>query len=56
MLNELKEKSIFVDWNNEKRKEYFAVFAKSFKKKIKEFEGNRVYCFDLKDIEKLVRE
>ena len=29
MLNELKEKSIFVDWNNEKRKEYFAVFAKS---------------------------
>ena len=43
-------KSKFGEWNNEKRKEYFAVFAKSFKNKIKEFEGKKVYCFDLKDI------
>lgn len=41
---ELKEKTGFVDWNNEKRREYYAIFAKSFKEKIKE-----AYCFDLKD-------
>lgn len=49
ILNELKEKSKFVDWNNEKRQEYFCIIAKSFKRKIKE---NDVYCFDLKDIER----
>ncbi len=48
-------KSKFVEWNNEKRKEYFAVFARSFKNKINEFEGKKVYCFDLKDIEKILR-
>jgi len=55
IIKELIEKSKFVPWNNEERKEYFAVFAKSFKKKISSFEGKKVYCFDLKDIGKLLR-
>ncbi len=50
----LKDKAQYVDWENEKRKESYAVFAKSFKKKINEFEGKKVYCFDLKDIEKIM--
>ncbi|MFH1359244.1 MAG: ATP-binding protein [archaeon] len=39
------------------RKEYFAIFAKSFKnnKKISEFEGKKVYCFDLRDLDKMVK-
>ena len=44
----LKEKAKNVQWNNENRKEYYAIFAKSFKKKIK---GENLYLFDLKDIE-----
>jgi len=55
IVKELIEKSKFVPWNNEERKEYFAVFAKSFKKKISSFDGKKVYCFDLKDIEKLMK-
>ncbi|MBI2672306.1 ATP-binding protein [Candidatus Woesearchaeota archaeon] len=50
---ELRNKVQYFNWNNEKRKEYFAVFAKSFKNKIKEFDGKKVFCFDLKDIEKI---
>ena len=47
VLQELKEKSGFVDWNKDKRKEHYAIFAKSFKKRVKD-----CYCFDLKDISK----
>ena len=47
VLQELKEKSKFVDWNKEKRKDSYAIFAKSFKKRTKD-----CYCFDLKDISK----
>jgi hypothetical protein len=50
VLVELKEKSQYVEWNNEKRKEKYAVFAKSFSKK---FRQKDVYLFDLKDMEKL---
>ena len=50
ILKKLNEKKEYVQWNNEKRKESFAIFAKSFKKKVKEFEGKKVYCFDLKGI------
>jgi hypothetical protein len=50
VLNELKEKSQYVEWNNEKRKDKYAVFAKSFSKK---FRQKDVYLFDLKDMEKL---
>jgi len=55
VVKELFKKTGYIDWNKEKRKEYFAIFAKSFSKKIKEFEGKKVYCFDLKDIGKLMR-
>jgi uncharacterized protein len=50
ILRELKEKTKYVEWNNQNRNESFVVFAKSFSKKIKEFQGNKVYCFDLKDL------
>ncbi len=55
VLSELHMKAEFVKWNKEKRKEIFAVFAKSFSKKINEFEGRKVYCFDLKDLEKALK-
>jgi len=52
ICKELAEKSQYVKWNNEEREEYFAIFAKDFNKKIEEFEGRKVYCFGLEDIEK----
>ena len=52
VLDELKEKSKFVYWNMADRKEYFAVFAKSFKKKISQ---KNLFLFDLKDLEKLIK-
>lgn len=56
IIKNLKHKAQYIELNKERRKEYFAMFAKSFKKKIKEHKGNKVYCFDLKDIEKLLRD
>jgi AAA+ ATPase superfamily predicted ATPase len=50
VLQELKEKSQLVQWKNEKRKECYALFAKSFKKKIEE---PNTFLFDLKDLEKI---
>ena len=55
ILKELERKSEHVQWNIGKRKESFAVFAKSFKMKIKEFNGKKVYCYDLKDIERILK-
>ena len=52
ILNDLKEKSKFVEWNNEKRKEHYAVFAKSFKNKISEPD---TILFDLKDLENSIK-
>ncbi|MBL7147896.1 MAG: ATP-binding protein [Nanoarchaeota archaeon] len=52
IIEELKEKSKYMDWNNDKRKEYYAIFAKSFSKKIKE---KNVYLFDLKDLERILK-
>jgi AAA+ ATPase superfamily predicted ATPase len=54
LCKELAEKAQHVQWNNEKRKEYFAIFARSFSKRIEEFEGRKVFCFDLRDLEKSV--
>ncbi len=48
VLAELKEKSKYVQWNNEKRKEHYALFARSFKERIKEPD---LMLFDLKDLE-----
>ena len=49
ILTELKEKSKYVEWNNGKRKEYFAVFAKSFGNKVKRED---LLLFDLGDIKR----
>ncbi|MFH1752415.1 MAG: ATP-binding protein [archaeon] len=48
-------KTRFVRWFNDERKEFFAVFAKSFNKKITEVDGRKVYCYDLKDLKKVLR-
>ena len=55
ILEELVEKAQYVQWHNRERKETFAIFAKSFSKRIEEFEGKKVYCFDLKDLERLLK-
>jgi AAA+ ATPase superfamily predicted ATPase len=47
VLVNLKEKTKYVNWFNSTRKEYFAVFGKSFSRK----EG---ICFDLKDLEEVM--
>ena len=52
VLGELRKKAEHVDWRKGRRKEFFVVFAKSFKKKVSE-EG--VYCFDLKDLGKVLK-
>lgn len=49
ILQELKEKAEHVKWYNDKRKEHYAIFAKSFKQKIKE---PNLLLFDLQDLEK----
>jgi len=55
ICKELAEKSQYVQWHNDKRKESFVIFAKSFSRKIEEFEGRRVYCFDLRDLERIMK-
>lgn len=56
LLNLLKEKSKFVEWptkkESEKRREYYVIFARSFKQKIKE---KNVFLFDLEDLEKSLK-
>lgn len=52
IFEELKEKAKLVKWKNEKRKEYYAIFAKSLKEKIKE---SNLLLFDLKDLEKAIK-
>ncbi|MBU4451469.1 MAG: ATP-binding protein, partial [Nanoarchaeota archaeon] len=51
ILADLKEKAQYVQWNNEKRKEHYAVFAKSFKENIKE---PNVLLFDINDLNKVL--
>ena len=52
ILKELKEKARYVRWHNEKRKEYYAIFAKSFKERMKE---KNVMLLDLEDVQKILR-
>ncbi len=54
VCKELVEKAGYVERHKDKRKEHLAVFAKSFSKRVEEFEGRKVFCFDLKDIEKVL--
>lgn len=52
ILENLKEKTEFVDWNKGKRREYYCIIAKSFSKKTKK---DGVFLFDLKDLENVLR-
>lgn len=48
ILNELKEKSKFVEWNNKKRKEYFGIIAKNIENK-ENLKKEGYLVFDLDD-------
>lgn len=52
ILAKLKEKVQHVQWHNEKRKEHYVIFARSFKERIKE---PNLMLFDLKDMERIFR-
>ncbi len=54
VCRDLIEKAGYVNWHNEERREHLAVFAKSFSSRVEEFEGRRVFCFDLEDIGRLL--
>ncbi len=55
IMAELIEKTKFVEWGNEKRKEEYVLFAKTFTKKIILFNNKKVTCIELKDIENTMR-
>ncbi|PIU21917.1 MAG: ATP-binding protein [Candidatus Diapherotrites archaeon CG08_land_8_20_14_0_20_30_16] len=55
ILIKLIEKSKFVDWHKNNRKEQFLIFAKSFSKTISKYENVSVKCFDLNDLDKLLK-
>lgn len=50
VLKELREKAQYVQWHNGKRKEHYAVFAKSFKRR--KFKQKGIHLYDLKELEK----
>ncbi len=52
ILRELRQKASKVEWNNERRSEYYAIFAKSFKEKKA---GENVFLYDLKDLQKIFK-
>ena len=52
IAKELNRKIDYIEQKDRRSKEILAIFARSFSKRIEEFEGKKVYCFDLKDIEK----
>jgi len=52
IFHNLREKAKLVSWHNDRRKEHFAVFAKSFKKT--DFSEKNLLLFNLKDIAKLL--
>ena len=54
LVKKLLEKSKSVKWHNTDRKVSLVVFAKSFKKRITEHEETSVYCYDLKDLQKVL--
>ncbi len=49
IFEELKEKATHVYWYNEKRREHYAIVAKSFTKR-----AEHAICIDLKDLEKMI--
>ncbi|MBI5553624.1 MAG: ATP-binding protein, partial [Candidatus Diapherotrites archaeon] len=52
----LMEKARHVQWHPADRKETYAVFAKSFSRPITQFQGKKVHCISLKEIENALRE
>jgi AAA+ ATPase superfamily predicted ATPase len=50
VLRELREKASFVDWKKKARKESYAIFAKSFRERVKE---PGVLLVDLQDVRKI---
>jgi len=55
VIKELFDKAKSVLWYNKEREEFYVLFAKSFSKRIEEFEGRKVFCFDLGDIKKILK-
>ncbi|NCN64935.1 MAG: HD domain-containing protein [Candidatus Altiarchaeum hamiconexum] len=56
VLDELKKKADFVEWNKQKRKDYFILFAKLFEQEFKKHsEENNILCVDLKYIEQFFK-
>ncbi len=55
ICRELVEKAEHFNWHSDERTENLAVFAKSFSRRIEEFEGRRVFCFDIGDLERECR-
>jgi hypothetical protein len=54
ILKGLVEKAGYVKWHNNNRKEVFAIFAKSFSQYPNEFDGKKVYCFDLNKLDHIL--
>ncbi len=54
IAKELAAKIPFVEWRNGQRNERLAIFARSFSKRIAEFEGRQVVCLDLIDLSKML--
>lgn len=52
----LEEKAMAVKWKNNRREESYAVYAKSFYKRITQWNGRKVHCFDIHDMEKILKE
>lgn len=52
ILQDLKEKAKFVQWNNGNRKEQYAIFAKSFRRRPEE---PGLHLFGLKDLERAMK-
>lgn len=55
VVEKLAEKAENVEWRNTDRDESYAVFAKTFAKKMDSYDGKPVYCFDLMDLEETFR-
>ncbi|MBD3203577.1 AAA family ATPase [Candidatus Woesearchaeota archaeon] len=54
IFKELKKKANYVDWNKNKRKEQYIIFAKSFKNKKILKKNKNIFLYDLEDIEEML--
>lgn len=55
ICEKLAEKTQHVKWHNNERREYFAIFAKSFSRRIEEFEERKVFCIDLREMKRMMK-